>query len=99
MASQDKRYSAAANTNRKRMPVHMEADSSIPPIMAPSKFEPSASPEKASSAKLFIKTIPAKNTGRQRTKVANRILTQRDTKNNLSRGTRTPAKSVKNKPA
>ena len=28
------------------MPVHMEADSSIPPIIAPSKFDPRASLEK-----------------------------------------------------
>src|SRR5438552_2494017 len=70
----------------KVIPVHREADSSMPPTIAPNRFEPSASPRKPAAAKLRMKIIPAKNTGRHSTSVAATTFTKSEVKKNLCRG-------------
>src|SRR5689334_13617118 len=81
------------------MPVHNEADSSIPPIIAPSKFEPSASAENPARAKLRIKIIPAKKTGRHRDRMDTRILVDSEAKKIARTGRKKPSAKVANKPA
>src|SRR5437660_12687513 len=61
-ANHDAAYSKATMTSRNRIPVQREADSRTPPIIAPKRLDPSASPRKPSMAKLRINTMPAKNT-------------------------------------
>ena len=70
------------------MPVHIEMDSSIPPISAPNKFDPSASLRNPSQAKLLMNTIPAKKTGKHNINAAVSPFTQADEKKKLSMGTR-----------
>ena len=72
----ERKYSAAARMIRDRIPVHNEADSSIPPTSAPKRFEPSAWPLNLYSAKLRMKTMEANATGEHRTKVATNAFTQ-----------------------
>src|ERR1700749_860646 len=62
MASQEATYKIAAIIKSERIPVHIDADSNIPPTTAPRRLDPSASPENLSLSKLLIKTIPAKKT-------------------------------------
>jgi len=80
------------------MPVHSEADSNIPPTIAPSRFDPSASLENPSRAKLRINTIPAKSTGRHSTNTDARILPVTDWKKIDRTGTRNPNSNVANNP-
>jgi hypothetical protein len=70
------------------MPVHSETDSNIPPTIAPSRLEPRAPGENPDSAKLLMKTIPAKKTGRQRTRLAAKVLANKETKKIERIGTR-----------
>src|SRR5580765_5606786 len=75
--SSESKYNTAARIMRERIPVHNEADSSMPPTSAPKRFEPSASPLKLYSAKLRMKTIEANATGEHNTSVANSAFTQK----------------------
>jgi len=59
-------------------PVQKERDSSNPPTSAPIRFDPRASPLNRDSAKLRMKMIPAKNTGKQSTLVAVMALSKTD---------------------
>src|SRR5205823_10454295 len=57
-ATHELRYSKAAITSSERIPVHSDMDSSIPPIIAPMRFEPNAWARKPSAAKLRMSTTP-----------------------------------------
>src|SRR5205823_11212726 len=96
-AIHDATYSAAATNANDRMPVHMDIDSSMPPIIAPNKFEPSASGAKSASTKLPIKTMPAKKTGRQSTRVAINALPTTETKKIERNGTTKQNVKVRNR--
>jgi hypothetical protein len=87
-AIHDPTYRAAASKTKNLIPVHSEIDSNMPPTIAPNRLEPSASGENLDSAKLLMNTIPAKKTGRQRTRVAAKALAERETRKIERVGTR-----------
>ena len=72
--------------SNERIPVHSAMDSSIPPIIAPMRFEPNASAGKPCAAKLRMNTIPAKNTGRHSTRVEVSTFIQGDGSKNFCSG-------------
>src|ERR1017187_8346531 len=69
-----------------RMPVHREADSSIPPTRAPKRFDPRACPLNLNSAKLRMNTMEANATGEHKANEETNTFTQNESKKSAWRG-------------
>jgi hypothetical protein len=95
----DNKYNAAAKIVNDLRPNQRENDSSTPPSREPNKFDPRAFPRNPARAKLEMKIMPAKKTGRQRTMEATIARKANDSTNRLRIGTANMTAKERNKAA